>query len=283
MKKSICIALMLMIGMGSAMADAAEPHVRGRRNECWADKTYKKVDSSANWAYYFCGAQKYSCAGHTAYEWDKAFQHYHGDHFKFRTSPYETYWCCGGTKEVEGKYVQSENWIVSTLTEKVQVAGGTCNKLIQTDACGDTHIVECTTPDNCNAGTILRNGECVRQCEGDEAFENTTSNKCIKCETTIRQGPSADHTSCIKCDAVTEFFDREKKTCIKKHSADLQQYSKEAMNTCWRCKRELFVHCVKAVTTADKMGHTGQQYLSDINSAASVSGIQDIVTKCKLK
>lgn len=279
MKIRICIAALIAIFLTPA---ASAKHRHGSNNACWYETDYGKKKNGENWAYYYCGAQYAKCDGKTSKGHDKVFWHYHGDSFTFKSSPTDTYFCCGGTTSTAGKYVRADKWIVKTETEKVSVAGGTCNKSIETDACGAQHITECTKPDNCDNGTILRNGECVVRCEGDEVFESTTSNKCIACETTLRQGPSKDHTTCIKCDSATEFFNSETKTCIKKNSPDLTKYTKESMQECWRCPHELFRKCVESVTTVNKMGVSDKRRLKEIDAIAAFTDNISIVKKCHL-
>ncbi len=275
MIKQICITAALITTLAATHAWADHKH--GPRSECWRDTKYNK-----HWAYYYCGAQAAKCDGKKSKGHDTVFWQYHGDHFRFKTHPYETYWCCGGTKEAEGKYFLSDTWIVETKTERISVAGGTCNKLIQKDVCGDTHEVMCTTPDQCNAGLILRNGECIKPCGENEVFTSPQSNTCIKCEPTIHQGPTLDRQSCIKCDEATEFFNRQTKTCVKKSS--LNRYSKDAIKECWRCPLELHLKCVQAITEVNKMGLTGAARISNINELAALNGgPENIAEACGLE
>ncbi|MDE6481486.1 MAG: hypothetical protein K2L25_01545 [Alphaproteobacteria bacterium] len=238
MKIQICVAALIATCITSGTyAD----HKHGPRNECWRDSEYDD-----HWAYYYCGAQTNKCDGKQSKGHDTVFWQYHGDHFIFQTSPHDTYWCCGGTTESEGKYVKSRHWIVNTETERMSVAGGTCNKLIQTDACGGQHIIECTEPDTCAQGLTLRNRECIKPCGENEAFESPSSNTCVSCEASLYQGLSMDRQVCIKCDPYTEFFNRETKKCIKKSS--LQQYEKDTMRECWRCPKSVYADCVKEMS-----------------------------------
>jgi len=274
MIKHTCItaALMMTLAMSYAHAD----HKHGPRNECWRDSKYDK-----HWAYYYCGAQAAKCDGKKSKGHDTVFWQYHGEKFTFRTGPNETYFCCGGTKEAEGKYVRADKWIVEQKTERIEVQGGTCNKLIQKDACGETHEVTCTTPDQCNTGLTLRNKECIKPCGDNEVYESPTSNTCIECETSIYQGPAQDRQSCIKCDKDTEFFDRTNKRCIKKSS--LTQYSQNAIKECWRCPLELQPNCIHAVSTVNKMDLTGKSRIAEIIRVATMDGHADIATQCHLE
>lgn len=246
MKIRICIAALITICTTSgAYAD----HRHGPSNECWQDTKYSDINSNYKWAYYYCGTQDNKCDGKQSKGHDMVYWQYHGDSFKFKTSPYETYFCCGGTPDAKGKYVQADAWIVATKTERMQVAGGTCNKQIKTDACGETHTVECTEPDSCNPGLILRNKACIAPCGDNQVYQSATSNTCIDCETTVYQGPSLDRNSCIKCDKDTEFFNRQTKRCVKKNG--LAQYSNDALKKCWRCPKNdknIYKTCVSEMS-----------------------------------
>lgn len=281
MNKYISAAVLILIGT-LPMAYAGSTHKHASDNSCWYESNYGSKKTGDNWAYYFCGPAAKKCDGKKHKGHDKLVLQYHGDKFTFKNSPKETYFCCGGTTSANGHYVRADKWIVDTKTEKISVSGGTCNKLTETDACGEIHITECDTPDNCPTGTILRNNECVRQCEGDEVFESTNSNNCISCETTIYQGPSKDHTACIKCNTTLEFFNRDTQTCIKKTDNKITQYAKETFRECWRCPYELHAQCVKAITAVNKMGLADSSRFSAINAQAASAGVDNIVSKCHL-
>ncbi len=233
-------ALITTLIAPSAYAD----HKHGPRNECWRDSKYDK-----HWAYYYCGAQAAKCDGKKSKGHDTVFWQYHGDHFTFRTSPRDTYWCCGGTKSDEGKYVSGKNWIVKTETETKSVDGGTCTVKIETDICGGVNRIDCDTPGKCNAGYILRNGVCTQLCPDGSAFESIASNNCIECETTNYQGIkiiSGENKLCVKCDKDTQYFDKNGKRCMSK--SELTQIPKSALNKCWGCPdTETFKQCVDIV------------------------------------
>lgn len=265
----------------------ARNYVHGTNNHCWIETSYGSKSTGDTWAYHYCGGSNNyidsirKCAGYSTLGHDLMVTNYHGDSFTFKYKN-ETYWCCGGTKDKEGTYMPGEKWFVKEETVKVPVAGGTCNQLVQTDICGEVHVTECTKPDNCDDGTVLRNNECVATCGGDEVFESTTSNKCIKCKITAFQGPSTDHTACISCDRYTEFYNREDKKCVKRSKLELTEYSKEAMKECWRCPRQLFKICVQAVTSADTAGKTGSSRLSAIESFVTTENPKNITKQCYL-
>lgn len=262
MKIQICIAALIAICVTPA---AKADHKHGGGNECWRDSKYP----GSGWAYYYCGAQSARCDGKKSKGHDTVFWQSHGEGFTFQTEPHETYFCCGGNGEKSGMYVRSDTWIVNTETERMSVAGGTCNKQIKTDACGGTHVVECTEPDTCNTGLILRNKECIKPCNADEVFADAASNTCIKCERTVYQGPAEDQNSCIQCDQYTEFFNRQTKKCIKKST--LKQYAKDTMKECWRCPSSVYNDCVKEMNKpSDQRGF-------------AITNWKDIKKQCHLK
>jgi len=264
MIKHICITSTLIATLIAPYAYAEHKH--GPQNQCWRDTKYNK-----HWAYYYCGAQGAKCDGKKSKGHDTVFWQYHGDSFTFTTSPTETYFCCDGTKTAEGQYVRADRWIVDTKTEKVPVEGGTCNKLIQTDACGGQHIIECNEADNCSSDRIYRNGECVKPCGENEVFASLDSNTCIACEQTPYQGiaeltgtkksrifrkhkKTIKYQACVKCDKDTEFFDRHTKECVKKET--LQMLSMEKMKLCWRCSPEFYKECIKTITDMNATTNT---------------------------
>ena len=128
MKIQICIAALIAICVTPA---AKADHKHGGGNECWRDSKYP----GSGWAYYYCGAQSARCDGKKSKGHDTVFWQSHGEGFTFQTEPHETYFCCGGNGEKSGMYVRSDTWIVNTETERMSVAGGTCNKQIKT-CCG---------------------------------------------------------------------------------------------------------------------------------------------------
>lgn len=240
MKIQIHIAALIAVCAASSGANADHKH--GPRNECWRDSKYP----GNGWAYYYCGAQAAKCDGKKSKGHDTVFWQYHGDSFSFETDDKETYWCCGGTKSAEGKYFRSDSWIVDTKTERMAIPGGSCNKKIHTNVCGETYTEECTEPDTCDPGLTLRNKVCTKPCTENQVFESALSNTCIDCETTGYQGPSLDRNSCIKCDKDTEFFNREQKKCMKKST--FSKYSQESMRECWRCPSDFYSDCVSELS-----------------------------------
>lgn len=262
MRRYICAAIIILTTIIPFAATATHAYHNGYNMSCVAEQGYGNKKSATNWAYYWCGPRDSKCAGNKQKDHDKGFYLFHGDSFTFKydtsgrlittKTDNNTYWCCEGTKETKGHFVAGAKWIVNEKTETVPVNGGTCNKLIRTNVCGETYEIECTTPDNCDAGYIMRNGECVKPCEDGQVWNGETSNTCVTCDVTLHQGPAANRESCIKCDEFTEFFNRKTKKCISK-TENMLQYYKQAMRQCWRCPRDLFYKCVKADNPTDDL------------------------------
>ncbi len=270
MKKHIGTTFMMALFAIQAASGANFEH--GRNSECWYDRKYNK-----HWGYWFCGAQAASCNKHKCKGHDTCFWQYHGDSFSYGG---QKYWCCGGTKEAEGKYFAGQ-WIKEQKTEKKQLTNGTCNVLIKTNICGETKKVDCDTPDTCESGYRLRNKECVAPCGEDEVYESSTSNKCIKCETTVYQGivQRGTENGCLKCDKDSEFFDKVNKVCVKK--ASLTSYTIPEMKSCWRCPQSYVKYCIEAMVAAVKTGRSGEA-LKNIDSFAPNGSPANLSSQCHL-
>ena len=188
--------------------------------------------------FWYCGSQGSDCAGKKLRKYHDRTYQYHGDEFE---SEGRHFWCCDGTTDTAGKYVESTAPFSSSEIVTVDLGNGTCTYEKITNVCGDVIDEPCTAPTNCTDGTILRNDTCVTPCDGNTAFESTASNKCIECETTAYQGISNDKL-CVKCDPATQFFDKTNKKCISKTS--LKRISASAMKKCYGCpNNELFAEC----------------------------------------
>lgn len=278
MKEILRTAIMLALFIPCAAYPGS--HKMGNNQNCFYDSN----PGRNKWHYYYCGSQSRGCAGKSG--GGKNDQHYtifDKDSFTFKTSPYDKYWCCGGTGEKSGTFVKDtgKGFYIDTQTKRKQLAdGGSCNIRIQKTICGDVEEIDCTEPDTCSQGFTLRNKACIKPCGDDEVFESPASNTCISCKTTAYQGPSLDRQSCIKCDQYTEFFNRQTKKCIKKST--LKQYAKDTMKECWRCPNNVMLKCMEAVSLADKMGKTGPARLQEIRNIASFDGT-DIVKACHLE
>lgn len=274
----LLIYIVATIVIGAINTAHGGDHIMGTRQECMIDSY-----PGSYWHYYYCGSQDIGCKGHRSAARDQHHTLYDGDKLKFTTGNKETYWCCGGTSTQDGIFVKGDNFYTETKTTVKNLGNGAkCNQITRKTVCGETEFIDCDTPDQCSPGAILRNDECVAQCGDDEVFESAISNKCVTCETTATQGPSKDHLTCIKCDKYTEFFDRKNKKCISRDSVKFTQYSKEAMQECWRCPRDLFNKCVKSVTEVNKMDVSGTQRLNQIDAIAAFEDNTSIVKKCYL-
>ncbi len=288
MKIHIGIAALIAIFV---IPSAHAEHKHGPRNECWRDTKYP----GNGWAYYYCGAQKNKCDGKKSKGHDTVFWQYHGDFFEFETEQKERYWCCGGTKEAEGKYVRADEWSESIGTETKQLANGTCNKSIEKTVCGDEIVKDCFTPDNCDSGYIQRNGTCVKLCGENEVFESQASNTCIKCETTPYQGVYTENFTitdaagtphpvaeqrCKKCDKDSEFFNKATKSCVKKST--LKAYSIPDMKSCWRCPQSYRQHCIEAMRQAAQMGVSGAALAAQVDSLGALQNIPNLAKQCHI-
>ncbi len=196
------------------------------------------IDTSGINTFWFCGNQSTSCAGKGMRKYMKRHWYYHGESF-YKDGT--TYWCCNGTQSNSGRFVEGAAWEKSEIVTK-QLENGTCNYEKKTNVCGEVSG-DCTVPDQCNKGSIMRNNECVVLCSGAYAFENDVSNECIPCETTQYQGISSSGV-CTRCDPGTQFFDKTSKKCIEKNS--LETYSKTVMKKCFACPNtDVFKTCIK--------------------------------------
>ncbi len=148
----------------------------GYRNECW-------VDDKGSDEYWFCGYQAESCRSNGATKKNKKNWIYDGKGFVHAG---RTFWCCGGTGEKEGKFVEGLTWIKSSATKTKSVGGGTCEYTERTTVCDTTEADDCTVPTKCPSGKILRNKECATLCSSGQGFQSATSNTCIACSGTDR-------------------------------------------------------------------------------------------------
>ena len=175
--------------------------------------------------------------------------------------------------------------------------GGKCTYEARYDGCGNELTKKCSKPTNCSDGLIFRNGKCVEPCAEGSEFESVTSNKCVACETTMYQGPAtmtknpiktalkaakifdqvdvdetkidvfataqADQPYCLKCDKSTEFYDKEKKECIKK--ANMIKATAQEMAQCGLCVNNLVMtDCIKCFASiGEKDGVTFEDCQED--------------------
>ena len=184
----------------------------GSNDSCIAE--YK----STHRYFYFCGQNTYgSCAGKNVMAYSRVYKY---DHQDTRTTKNHSrkFWCCNPNNDVKGIWKEGDSWYTTDTIETKELPNGSCQYRKLINICGIDETVECTVPDECNPGTILRNNACVAPCDGTTAFASKTSNECIECETTAYQG--IDHTAneCVRCDEATQFFDKITKKCISKTS-----------------------------------------------------------------
>ena len=191
-----------------------ENFTAGPSGACYVvDRVWPDADS-----FYYCGKQELGCASVSDSSRDATHWLYNGNQFSKNGT---TYWCCGGTSSVAGKYATGSSWYIGdAYTVKKDLGGGkTCNQQKRKTVCGTEEITkDCNEPDGCSAGLVFRKvssasgtsssatstGVCVAPCSSGSAFESETSAKCIECPTTNYQGISNE--VCLKCDSATQLF-----------------------------------------------------------------------------
>lgn len=231
----------------------------------WDPKSGKEgaclVEKKSGKRFYFCGRNTGSCAGYNARSGHTQKSYSHGDSVTSKHNDSLTYWCCNGTTQESGYFVQSKNWIKIDTVVTVQLETGTCNYRKQVNVCDQEESTPCTVPDKCPNGRILINDECVSPCKDGEVLESKISNKCVKCETTIRQGIVGD--KCVKCDDM-QFFDRKRKKCIEK--SDLQSFSRQVMKKCYACPNDdTFKKCVELFNMDESQRKADSAWASILN------------------
>ncbi len=260
MKKFLYIFIVFAVTASPAMARVKLR--AGDNNRCF-------INVSGINHFWYCGSQSSDCAGKKLRKYHDRTYQYHGDEF---TSEGRHFWCCNGTKDAAGKYVESSAPFSKSEIITVDLGNGTCTYERITNVCGEVIDNPCTEPTKCTDGTILRNDSCVTPCDGNTAFESTTSNKCIECETTRYQGISKNSSGsniCIKCDSGTQFFDTKTQNCVSKDT--FNRITKEAMEKCYGCPNNvLFKECSEFFSQPENMGSTGKRN----------STYQQIITKC---
>ena len=194
--------------------------------------------------FHFCGKSQDECAGKKVRKYSEQHTHLHGGGFVSEVDGNRKFYCCNPNNADKGRFVEGKSWLVGAMyTEAKQLADGTCNVAKRLNICGDAVVVtDCSEPDDCPDGTILRNNECVVPCDEGSVFESEESNRCIQCETTRYQG--IDNTfKCIKCDRDVEWWDDKNKECVKK--SDYTKISRDAMQQCYMCPNNItFQECV---------------------------------------
>lgn len=148
------------------------------------------------------------------------------------------YVCCGGTADSKAGY-----WVDVTNTQNAHPTWGMYRaeenrpvgcpsgqyKVVYKNVCGgETVVSECSS---CPAGQQMRNGTCAPICPDGQAYESTSSNKCVDCAQTTNQGVKKDGT-CVSC-STTQFYSPARQDCV--NFADMIQVSSLAHDACWLC------------------------------------------------
>lgn len=238
---------LLLIILTATNAIAKQELKHATDNSCYYISGYGKKSTGNNWAYYFCGASATKCNGKKHKGHDMMKLQYNGEGFSWNG---RKFWCCNDEAGTAGHYEEGNKWIVKEDTKTKSVGNGTCEQKTQTTICGDVINIDCDSPGKCDAGYIMRNGECAAQCPDGQAYESATSNTCIDCETTNYQGIQTigtnGHKVCKKCENNAKFFDRKTQTCIDKDN--FKKIPGWAMKKCFACPNtEVFKQCVEIV------------------------------------
>ena len=230
MKKFLCFLILALIMMHPTYTHAMFGIRFGYNNQCIIDYFATRQD------WYFCGKALFKhpvCSGRSALNGYNRQWLLHGEGFSSVYDNSRHFWCCHGKDDYMGRFVETHLPFQTSEVVTVDLGNGrTCTYERITNVCGDVIDVPCTTPTNCPDGTLFRNNDCVVPCSGTTAFESVTSNKCIECETTNYQGISTDR-QCVKCDPVTQFFDKFAKKCVLKTS--MSMITATAMKKCYGC------------------------------------------------
>lgn len=258
MKTFLYILIVLTVTSSPAMARVKLR--AGDNNRCF-------INVSGINHFWYCGSQSSDCADKKLRKYHDRTYQYHGDEF---TSEDRHFWCCNGTKDTAGKYVETTAPFSTSEVVTVDLGNGTCTYEKITNVCGDVIDNPCTEPTNCTDGTILRNDSCVTPCNGNTAFESTASNKCIECETTAYQGISADNI-CTKCDSGTQFFDTKTQNCVSKDT--FNRITKEAMEKCYGCpNNETFKDCATLFSMSESNRRAADNYQQIIKDCYITEG-----------
>ncbi len=148
--------------------------------------------------------------------------------------------CCNGNLTgTPGYWVEVTNtqnahptWGMYRAEENRPVTDGCPSgqyKVVYKNVCGgETVVSECSS---CPAGQQMRNGTCAPICPDGQAYESTSSNKCVDCAQTTNRGVKKDGT-CVSC-STTQFYSPARQDCV--NFADMIQVSSLAHDACWLC------------------------------------------------
>ena len=214
------------------------------------------VNTSGNDHFYFCGSARSSCAGVSVWKKNRKYQYYHGDGFVFEGNKAH-YFFCAPDPATTGWLVTAKEWQTGTIVTETFPGGGTCKWVKYKNVCDEEWGEKCTVPDNCPEGKLARNGECATLCDAGYGFRGKASNDCIECATGLYKGTDEDGV-CIQCDEMTEFYDSDTRTCIKKSS--MTRWSRESMAKCYACPGDIEVLCTTLFNTDAASRHAHAQW-----------------------
>lgn len=265
------ITASLLLAINSAHAGR---FMAGDSNRCY-------VDTVGTNHFWYCGTQETKCAGKKLRKYHYRDWLVHGESFsiydpdstdvinraiaELAKKNYTTFWCCGGTNDKTGRFVQANSWSTTEL-KTINVEGGTCTYEQIINACGEEISTPCTEATNCAKGYVKRNDECVVPCEADMAYESEKSSKCIECKITQKQG--IDNAGvCVKCDN-DSLWDNKIKQCIPKKT--MTATSTTVLQQCWRCpNNEVMKKCATVLSSSSPKTH------SDYNSIVADCMLQE--------
>ena len=250
MNKILCILMMILLVPTPSFARIKLR--AGDNNRCFVNVK----DTNRFW---YCGTQDSTCAGKKLRKYHKRWWQYHGEGFDSGEGRH--FWCCGGSTTAQGHYVETWDPFYSRETVTVDLPNGTCTYERITNVCGEVIDEPCTEPTECDAGLILRNGQCVAPCDGTTAFASKTSNECVECATTAYQGIDDKTSECVRCDSGTQFFDKKTKTCVSKTSSSLKKVTAATMKKCYGCPNsDVFKECTTLFSKSDTERRAAENY-----------------------
>lgn len=214
----------------------------GYRNECW-------VDDKGSDEYWFCGKQVESCQGNKATKSNKKNWKYNGESF---THDGRTFWCCGGTTETEGKFVEGAEWATSSTKQTISVGGGTAECTIKATICGTTEKSGCLFPTSCpddkelvKTGLIVR--KCVDKCDSAKGLywdgskcatkTSTETKKSDDSCTGLTKGLDANG-KCVTCTGTDYIFDTARGECV--YCPETEHQGVNAKGVCYSCQGDYF-------------------------------------------
>ncbi len=264
LRKIFLVVICAVLATNTAMASEWKV---GYDSECYREK--KKAGVS-NIYYYYCGKQNPSgsCRGlvRTKSMHSKDFKH--GDIEELDGAKRI---CCHGTSSVQGKWVKgNEQKTYYDKTIEVGSGGGTCTYKVTHDICEDEDTgTECTVPDTCPSGKVVRDGDCVT---AEQETPKTSTETAKKDDTPKKQAtePEKPKEETTKQDA-------------QKITSATKTYSNDMMYECYRCSSDIqFKKCLEIYRTApDELSNIQKSVLKACNNTYDAANAKKMVAKLK--